>query len=331
VGDAVVTAAGPAIVGTGLSMPEQVRTNSDPIFRNIPNYNQNLFTGYTDRRVLGPGETVNSIMVTAAQAALNAANVTALSVDLLLGYASVSQYVTPNSLAVVHAELGLPSTAQVLPVADDFTNFNSSLMLADALIRAGRVGTALIACGANWTSYVSYTTTQAISAGDGAGAAVVASTAERSAFRLVDQVHLVASQDYGSMYMAGDPVTGVAPPGAYFTSPVMHITQAGMRDFVQFGGRAAPGLVTQLMQRNQLEPADVTLICHQSSQTLLTMWQAALGPVHMLDTLPQYANIELAAIPVNLATYASSIPTDNLVLLGLGVQLHASALLLRRG
>lgn len=50
----------------------------------------------------------------------------------------------------------------------------------------------------------------------------------------------------------------------------------------------------------------------------------------ILDTLPAYANIELAAIPVNLATYASAIATDWLILLGLGVQLNASALLLRR-
>ncbi len=326
-----MSTASAAIIGTGLCMPEQVRFNDDPIFKQVAGYNQTLFTGYDQRRVLGPGESVVSIMAGAAQLALQKAKVATSAVDLLIGYASVSQYITPNQLALVHAELGLPPTTPVIPIADDFTNFNTSLLVVDAMIRAGQIQTALIACGANWTSYVDYSTPQCISAGDGAGAAVVAAPTGPNQFFIVDRERLVASADYGAMYMAADPVAGSAPPA--YTSPFMHITAAGGKDFVSFGGQAAAGTVVRLMQRNNLKASDVTLITHQASQTLLTLWENVWTPVfgqlNIMNTLTQYANIELAAIPVNFATFLPQITTEYVVFLGLGVQLHASALLLK--
>jgi 3-oxoacyl-[acyl-carrier-protein] synthase-3 len=263
-------------------------------------------------------------MVQAARAALQNAGTPVGDVDLLLGYGSVAEYISPNVLAQVHAELGLPAGTPALPFADDFTNFNSALVAADALIRAGTVRTALIVCGDNWTEFVDYDTQQAISAGDGAGAAVVAPATSDRQFGLVDREHITAGQDYGAMFMAPDAA------GSAWTAPYIHITDAGLADFVAFGVRTAPTLVSMLMERNGLQPSEVTLICHQASQTLIDAWQQTLGPVKILTTLPDYANIVLAAIPVTLAALGPKITTDHLVLLGLGVQLQASALLLSR-
>jgi 3-oxoacyl-[acyl-carrier-protein] synthase-3 len=317
----------PAIVGTGVAVPEQVRTNDDPVFDWLRVHTPEgaaLFTGYCERRVLGPGETVTWLMVEAARTALEAAGAGPDSVDVLLGYGSVAAYISPNVLAQVHAELGLPARVPVLPFADDFTNFNSALIAADALIRAGSVETALIVCGDNWTGYVDYHTPQSISAGDGAGAAVIAPTTTPTQFSLVDREHVTASQDYGAMFMAADAV------GAAWSSPYIHITPQGMKDFVSFGIGEAPKLVSTLMERNGLQPSDVTLICHQASGTLIASWQQTLGALTILDTLAEYANVVLAAIPVTLAARGAEIATDHLILLGLGVQLQASALLLAR-
>ena len=322
-----MSATTPAVVGTGFAVPEQVRTNDDPIFDWLREHAPGgpaLFTGYVERRVLGPGETVTWLMVEAARAALQAAGVGPENVDVLVGYGSVAEYISPNTLAQVHAELGLGAGVPALPFADDFTNFNSALVAADALIRAGSVHTALIVCGDNWTGYVDYRTPQSISAGDGAGAAVVAPATSSAQFSLVDREHVTASQDYGAMFMAADAA------GASWTAPYIHITQEGMKDFVSFGIGEAPKLVSTLMERNGLQPSQVTLICHQASGTLIANWQQTLGAITILHTLPQYANVVLAAIPVTLAARGNEIATDHLILLGLGVQLQASALLLAR-
>ena len=132
----------PALIATGSAFPVQIRTNDDPIFnwlRDNPQYGEALFTGYAQRRVLGPGESVTSIMVAAARAALVQGALSPAQIDLLLGFGSVGQYVTPNALAQVHGELGLPASTEVLPWLNDMTNWSSAVVIADAMIRVGRI------------------------------------------------------------------------------------------------------------------------------------------------------------------------------------------------
>ena len=320
----------PAIVATGSALPEQIRTNDDPIFdwlRDNPQYGQKLFTGYNQRRVLGPGESVTSIMVAAARAALVQASLDPGQVDLLLGYGSVSEYVTPNTLAQVHEELGLPDSTEVMPLANDFTNWTASMAVADALIKAGRIERALIVCGANWTQHVDYHTPQSVSTGDGAGATVVGPLTSPSQWRLLDRQTLTASHYYGDMFMAGDSL-----PDGGFGSPYFHITPQGMKDYVTFGEQAATLPVQQLLARHGLGTGEgVTMICHQSSMTLIEQWQTALPGSTILQTIPTFANMVCATLPVNLDQVGAQIATDNLVVLGLGAQLQAGALLFARG
>ncbi|HWC85616.1 MAG TPA: 3-oxoacyl-[acyl-carrier-protein] synthase III C-terminal domain-containing protein [Solirubrobacteraceae bacterium] len=319
----------PAIVATGSAMPEQIRTNDDPIFAWLREHEppgQNLFYGYNQRRVLGPGESVTSIMVEAARTALVSAGLEPSEIDMLLGYGSVGEYVTPNTLAQVHAELGLPASTEVLPLNNDMTNWGSAVVIADALINVRRIERALIVCGSNWTQYVDYHTPQAISAGDGAGASILAPVTSPSQWRLVDREQLTASQDYGAMFMAADPL-----PTGGFGPTYMHLTPAGLEDYVVFGEKAAWVPVQTLLARNGLTPSQVTLICHQASMALISQWQSDLPGITILDTLATYANLVTATVPVNLDQLGAKIQTDHLVTLSLGVQLHAGALLFARG
>ena len=318
----------PALIGTGSAFPAQVRTNDDPIFdwlRDNPQYGGELFSGYSQRRVLGPGESVTSIMVAAARAALVQGAVSPAQIDLLLGFGSVGQYVTPNTLAQVHEELGLPANTEVLPLANDMTNWASAVVIADAMIRAGRIQRALIVCGGNWTQHVSYHTPQAISAGDGAGATVVGPATSDSQWRLVDREWLTVSEDYGDMFMAADSL-----PGGSFGPVYMHLTTKGFKDYVAFGEQQATDPVRTLLRRNGVTPEQVTMICHQASLKIISVWQQALPGITILQTIATYANLVLATIPANLDLLGSQIATDYLVTLGLGVQLHAGALLFTR-
>jgi 3-oxoacyl-[acyl-carrier-protein] synthase III len=320
----------PALIATGSAFPAQIRTNDDPIFnwlRDNPQYGQALFTGYDQRRVLGPGESVTSIMVGAARAALVQPKnpIDPAQIDMLLGFGSVGQYVTPNTLAQVHEELGMNASTEVLPLANDMTNWASAVVIADALIRAGRIQLALIVCGGNWTQYVSYHTPQAISAGDGAGATVVGLLSAPTQWRLVDREWLTVSQDYGDMFMAADSL----PPGSY--GPVyMHLTPAGLQDYVAFGEHQATQPAQTLLMRNNIPADQVTMICHQASMAIISVWQQALPGVTILQTIAQYANLVLATVPANLDVLGPQITTKYLLTLSLGVQLHAGALLFER-
>lgn len=150
-----------AILGTGSCLPDLIRYNDDPVFDWLRHHHplgSEQFQGYRQRRVLAEGQTVIDLMVPAAQRALTAAGRTIDEVDLLLGYASVSQWATPNDLAHVAARLGLPPHAAVVPINGEFANFNQGLVLADALLSLGRATCALIVVGGSWTRYVDYHT-----------------------------------------------------------------------------------------------------------------------------------------------------------------------------
>ena len=332
-------------LGFGYAVPATSRDNDDPVFDWIKKHGggAGMFTGYTTRRVLAAGETIEAYMVQAAQTALSAAKLTVSDVDVLLGYTSISAYQSPNSLVLVHQLLGLAPTCWPIPVHADFSNYSACLLFADALIAAGRARNVLIVCGANWSRFVSYQTPECISAGDGAGAVVVGATSDVTRFRVADYAVTEQSASYGAMTMQADVVSS-APPWAdrapfaggsfwdtsTYTQPYFRLSAAGGAVFSQFGVKAPPALALHLLQRNGVDPADVTVIPYQASAGLLDARRPAIGAAALLDTLSQFANMTSANLPVNAAYFADQIQTDYVVLLGLGPDPHASALLLRR-
>ena len=67
--------------------------------------------------------------------ALQAANLQPSDIDMLLGYASVSPYANPNELSHLHQMLDMPQSTYVVPLNNEFSNFNAGLLFADALIK----------------------------------------------------------------------------------------------------------------------------------------------------------------------------------------------------
>ncbi|MDE1993777.1 MAG: 3-oxoacyl-ACP synthase, partial [Rhizobiaceae bacterium] len=199
------------IIGLGYQVPAMIRLNDDPIFDALKkNSSQKeilaLFQGFQKRHVLGPGETLVSIMAAAAEKAMIDAGVTAADIDLLIGCASLSQYIVPSDLGALHASLGLPERAMPLPLGNDFSNFTESLVIADALLKVGRVRRVLVVAGGDWTRAVDYNQGASVSAGDGAGAAVLGVASVGVRWIVCDQQALVRSDLYGAMYVSGDPI-----------------------------------------------------------------------------------------------------------------------------
>jgi 3-oxoacyl-[acyl-carrier-protein] synthase-3 len=327
----------PRITGLGYSVPSQVRTNDDPIFDWLKAHPTpgNPFQGYNGRRVLSHGEDLMTIMVPAAQQAMANANLDPSQVDILLGFASISPYPDPNDLCLLHQRLGLSASAWVVPLNNEFSNFNAGLFFADALIRAGRAKNILIVVGGNWTRHVDYHTVQSISAADGAGAAVLSLSNDPTLWQVVDQCTLTDSSKFGTMFTQGTRYD-IDPPrdghAHLWSNPVFHITPEGFSAFGTFGAKAAPAVVLDLLARHQLHGSDITLISHQASQVLLTAWQQSIQPAQFIETIQQFANMTVANIPVTLAwsTQNNPIAKSNLVLFALGPEMHANAVLLQR-
>jgi 3-oxoacyl-[acyl-carrier-protein] synthase-3 len=334
------------ITGRGFALPTTQRHNDDQVFTWLRTYGspnwEEFFYGYNTRHVLKDDEMVVDLMATAARQSMQMARLAATEVDLLLGFASVSSCIMPNELARLHQMLGLGKHCWVVPINVEFSNFNAGLIFADAVISSGRARNALIVCGGNWSQQVDYHGPPAVSAGDGAGAAVMQVTADDASFRVVDFETLTdTTNTWGHMSMTVDPI-GTSPsfstpelggaltnPGV-FTQPYFHIDAQGMEEFATFGVTGPVSVVKSLLTRNALAAGQVTIICHQPSRFLLDKWQEQIAPHKLIDTLATFANMTLASIPVNLAFAYDQIETDHLILLGIGPELHSNGLLLRR-
>jgi 3-oxoacyl-[acyl-carrier-protein] synthase-3 len=329
-----------SILSSAYAVPPKIRTNDDPIFdyvkKNVPDHDK-LFYGYKERRVLEPKEQIEPYMVAAAQTALDEAGLAPSDVDVLLGYVSIGQYFTPNSLAYVHEQLGLKSTCWAMPIQADYSNYSAGLLVADAMITSGRAANALIVAGSNWSQNVSYMTPPCVSIGDGAGAVVMGPNNDTSLFRVVDYQVEYTSTGYGGMFTASDQEEDFLPKGPKgspfnesLSHPYFHLTPQGVIEFQEWGTEDPPKVVQALLTRNALSADEVALVSYQASAMLVDAWQKALQPKQMLHTLEQFGNLVIAVMPVNFAYYMKSIETDYAVLLSLGAEPHASAILLRR-
>jgi len=328
----------PRLTGVGYFVPPGRRTNDDPIFdwlkQHVPAAG-NPFQGYNTRAVLGAGEDLMTMMVPAALAALTNARIAPADIDVLLGVASVSPYATPNELARLHQMLGLPERTYVVPINSEFSNFNACLLMADALVRAGRARHVLVVVGGNWTRHVDYHTVQAVSAADGAGAAVVGWSQDPSQWQVIDQETVTMTSYFGSMFMQGQAYEQTPPRDGHqqlWSDPFFQITAQGMHGFGAFGGDLAPTAITALLARHNLPASSVTLIAHQASSVLIDLWRTRIQPAQIIETIANFANMTVASIPVNLAWSATNDPItqNNLVLFALAPDMHANAVLLQR-
>ncbi len=318
-----------ALLGHGHALPDIVRGNDDPVFDWLRAHTPpgtDLFNGLKYRRVLPTADGLIDLMANACRHALHQARLDTSQIDMILGAGSVSGYVAPNNLALVHQRLGLPAHCRILPLNSDYSTFQDSLRLANDLIRCGTIRHALVACGNNWTHHVDYHEPVALAASDGAGAAVLGPCADAGHFRLIDWDNETESKWYGAFRMAARPTN----TGGY-TTPLMKLDdQTGQEAFKVFGLQVPGVVVNRLLARHGLTGADVTLIAHQSSKTVADAWQQAIQPACYISTLEAFGDMVSSSVPVNLSACHAEIRTRHLVLLGIGMEMHCTALLLSR-
>ncbi|ETK32803.1 3-oxoacyl-ACP synthase III family protein [Microbispora sp. ATCC PTA-5024] len=320
---------GPSILSCRHALPDQIRTNDDPVFQGIDALDSaeelRLFHGMRERRVLEEDQNITDLMVAASRNALEAARIDAEEIRRVYGYASLSEYRAPNSLYEVHARLGLRRDCAVLPLHSEFDGVILALMLArDAWLGADR-GPFLVTVGSTWSRGVDYSKPHSLAVGDGA-AALVVGPGDHMLVR--DVAVAVDGSRYGHIRVA-ERSAGVDPDGrTLFFRPTFEITKAGRADFTDFGAGELPVLVHRLLRGNDVSPEDVTFIGHQASQHLIDAWSEQIKPGRYLHTFPSLGNMTSASAAVTLALHGDEVDTPYLVLGGVGPGANASAVLI---
>lgn len=323
------------ILGLGACLPELIRGGDDPVFSAIRGGTEALraiSTGVRERRALAPGEKLVDLMASAARSALASARTSPSEIDRLIGYESLSEYLTPNGLYLLHRELELPARTMVLPLNCDFSNFVLGIAQAAEAIAAGRCGKALVVCGSNWTRFVDHTKPHAALAGDGAGAAVIGAS-ERLA--VVDYAVETDSRSFELWTMKARVLEG--PDGRYvrlgddgLPAPTYELARDAAPAFLARGVEIPVRLARRLLAEHGVSPSEVTLIPHQT-RALIDAWAAAIEPGAVLHTCESLGNMSHASIPVTLARRAAEVHTPYILLISVGTGSHFAVMLLRTG
>jgi 3-oxoacyl-[acyl-carrier-protein] synthase III len=157
---------------------------------------------------------------------------------------------------------------------------------------------------------------------------VVGWTADRSRFRLIDWDNDTQTQYFSALRMAQRPVRH---HHELFTKPLMKLDDKTGENAVKTFGFNVPGvIVNRLLAKHGLNGQDITLVAHQTSKAVFDAWNSAIQPAHYLNTIEELGDMVASSVPVNFARCQGEIKTKYVVMLGIGMEMHAVALLYQR-
>jgi 3-oxoacyl-[acyl-carrier-protein] synthase-3 len=166
-----------AIAGWGLAVPEGKLTNADLEARDIGTSDQWIMerTGIRERRMCAPDETTAGLAIAAGNAAIKSAGITPGDLSMVIVATCTPEQPIPETSSFVAEGLGVRCGA--FDVGAACAGFSYGLVVAAGLVATGANGPILLVGAENLTRVVDPTERgTAILFGDGAGAAVIASS-----------------------------------------------------------------------------------------------------------------------------------------------------------
>ena len=160
------------VLGIGAYVPDGIISNAD--LEALVDTSDTWImerTGVRERRRKGSGETSSTMGAAAARAAIERAGNP--RIDAILVATASPDTLFPSTACLVQRHLGLGGIP-AFDLAAACSGFVYGLVLADSLIRTGRIGTALVIGAEAMTTLVDYTDrSTCVLFGDGAGAVVL--------------------------------------------------------------------------------------------------------------------------------------------------------------
>jgi 3-oxoacyl-[acyl-carrier-protein] synthase III len=290
--------AGSRIVGTGSALPGRPVTNAQLVEelerRGIQTSDAWIVerTGIRQRYLAEPGLTTTELGARAARSALEAAGITADSIDLIVLATSTTDQIFPSTACLVQAELGIRNGA-AFDVQAVCSGFVYALSVADALLRTGAHHRALVIGAELFSRILDWNDrTTCVLFGDGAGA-VVLEASDRPGL-LAQRLHADGSRarilctagrlDQGRVQ--GDPFLRMDGPAVFKVA--VEVLDSSAREVLEAG-------------RLDISELD-WLIPHQANIRILAATARRLGvPVErLIVTVDKHGNTSAASVPLAL-------------------------------
>ena len=281
------------IVGTGGYLPERILTNAD-LARTMETSDEWIQsrTGIKQRHIAEESQSSSDLAFEACKAALQAADLPASEVDLIIFATSTPDQIFPSSACLLQHKLGIKGGA-AFDVQAVCSGFVYALSIADKFIRSGQNRCALVVGAEVFSRILDWNNrATAVLFGDGAGAVVL--RADSTPGILGSVLRADGSQ---SKILS---VPGTICGGKVVGTPFLQMDGQGV---FKFAVRALDEVARETLALCKLSVYDLDwLIPHQANIRILDATAKRLGiPIErVVVTVDRHANTSAASVPLAL-------------------------------
>ncbi|TPE59221.1 ketoacyl-ACP synthase III [Sandaracinobacter neustonicus] len=281
------------IIGTGSALPPEIVTNADLADR-LDTSDEWIVerTGIRERHVAAPGVKTSDLAVQAAEAAMQAANVGAADIDLVIVATATPDQTFPATATTVQARLGIRQGA-AFDVAAVCSGFVYALTVADAMLKTGAHRRALVIGAELFSRILDWEDrTTAVLFGDGAGAVVLEAQETDSRGILSARLHADGRHN-DLLYVDGGPGS---------TGTVGKLRMKGREVFRHAVANLA-SVTFEVLEDAGLSASEIDwIVPHQANARILEATAKKLGlPMErVIMTVSGHANTSAASVPLAL-------------------------------
>ena len=308
------------IIGTGSYLPPRRVTNdelaAEMATRGLETSDEWIVerTGIKARHFAAPDVVASDLALEASKNALQAANIQASDIDLIIVATSTPDMVFPSTAAILQNKLGIANGCPVFDMQAVCSGFVYALTVADSMIKSGSAKRVLVVGAEVFSRILDFNDrTTCVLFGDGAGAVVLEASDKPGI--LATELH--ADGSHVDILCVPGNVSG----GQVIGSPLLRMDgQAVFKLAVGVLDKAARAA----LEKAKMQEADIDwLIPHQANLRIMmsTARKLKLAPEKVVVTVDQHGNTSAASIPLALdhAVRSGQVkPGQNVMLEGVG-------------
>ncbi len=279
------------ILGTGGYLPARILTNAD-LEKLVDTNDQWIVdrTGIRERHIAADGEFTSDLATAAARAALEAANLAAHDIDLLLVATTTPDLVFPSTACIVQSKLGMTNGKPAFDLQAVCSGFVYALSVADQFIKGGAAKHVLVV-GAETLSRITdwNDRSNCILWGDGAGAVVVGASSEPG----IIATHIHADGRHKELLR-----TTTGPSSGSKTPALMRMEGNAV---FKMAVNTLDRIVDETLEANGLAKTDIDwLVPHQANIRIISATAKKLGMSmdNVVTTVAGHGNTSAASVPL---------------------------------
>jgi 3-oxoacyl-[acyl-carrier-protein] synthase III len=281
------------IIGTGGYLPEKVLTNHE-LSQTVDTSDSWIFerTGIRSRRIAADHETASSMAEIAAREALEAANLDADDIDLIIIATSTPDRIFPSTACLLQQRLGIQNCA-AFDIQAACSGFVYGLSIADQFIRAGNANYVLVVGSEINSRLLDWSDrTTCILFGDGAGAVLLKVSKEPG----ILSTHIHSDGKYHDLLYVPN------PNSQPWLNEASYLVMSG-NDVFKVAVNTLGRIVDETLAANGMEKSDIDwLVPHQANTRIIaaTARKLQMSMDHVIVTIENQGNTSSASVPLAL-------------------------------